>query len=384
MKAPLRIGIDGEALRAPLSGVGQYVLQLARGLDELLPDALFFAYARLPAERLVLPSPRWVLRQEAWPPLRRLPSFAWLKTRGARLCRRDRLDVFWGGRTLHPHLGAPVRTVCTVHDLNHLIVPETMERATRWSHRLWFRGDVEAADVVVSNSLGTAQRLGSLLGVPVQGVVTPGLGAQFKPLAEAQRPAALAALRALGIEPPYLLSVATLEPRKNVEALFRAFVDLRRRDELPACQLVLAGARGWQDDELLAELRAAQGDGVVLPGFVPDALMPALYGCAHALVCPSRYEGYGMPVLEARACGTPVVVSDIPELRESGGAHALLISPTAAGIRIGLQRAMRLTPHVEPGLNERHSWRRQAQLLAALMTRRNASQRLPTVATAPR
>ena len=379
----LRIGIDGEALRTPLSGVGQYVLQLARGLDELMPDASFYAYARLPADRLQLPSPRWTLRQEPHAALRRLPSFAWLKTRGRQLCRRDRLDVFWAGRTLHPRLAAPVRTVCTVHDLNHLIVPETMEAATRWSHRLWLRGDVEAADVVVSNSLGTAQRLGSLLGVPVQGVVTPGLGAQYRPLDEAQRPAALAALKSLGIEPPYLLSVATLEPRKNVEALFRAWLDLRRRDELPECRLVLAGARGWQDEELLAEIRAARDEGVVLPGFVPDALMPALYACAQALVCPSHYEGYGMPVLEARACGTRVAVTDIPELRESGGAHALLISPTPAGIRIGLQRAMKLAPHIEPGLTERHSWRRQAQLLAALMTRRQAGQRV-SVATAPR
>jgi glycosyltransferase involved in cell wall biosynthesis len=382
--AALRIGIDGEALRTPLSGVGQYVLQLARGLDELLPDATFFAYARLPAERLVLPSPRWVLRREPLAPLRRLPSFAWLKTRGAQLCRHDRLDVFWAGRTLHPHLAAPVRTVSTVHDLNHLIVPGTMEAATRWSHRLWLRGDVEAADIVVANSLGTAQRLGSLLGVPVQGVVTPGLASRYRPLAADQRPVALAALRKLGIEPPYLLSVATLEPRKNVEALFRAFVALRRDGELAGCQLVLAGARGWRDDALLAELRAARADGVVVPGFVPDRLMPALYACAQALLCPSRYEGYGMPVLEARACGTRVVVTDIPELRESGGAHALLIEPSAAGIRAGLQRAMTLAPRIEPGLTERHAWRRQAQLLAALMTRRRAGQQVPTVATAPR
>lgn len=382
--AGLRIGIDGEALRSPLSGVGQYVLQLARGLDELLPDASFYAYARLPAERLVLPSPRWVLRVEPWPALRTLPSFAWLKTRGARMCRHDRLDVFWAGRTLHPHLGAPVRTVCTVHDLNHLIVPETMELPTRWSHRLWLRGDVHGADVVVANSLGTAQRLGNLLGIPVQGVVSPGLDSRYRPLDEADRPAALAALRRLGIEPPYLLSVATLEPRKNVEALYRAFIDLRRRDELPDCRLVLAGARGWQDERLMDELHAARGDGVVLPGFVPDELMPALYGCAKALVCPSLYEGFGMPVLEARACGTRVVVSDTPELREAGGAHALFIQPTVAGIRAGLQRAMKLSPQIEPGLTQRHSWRRQAQLLAALMTRRTAPRQFASAVNAPR
>jgi glycosyltransferase involved in cell wall biosynthesis len=373
--AALRIGIDGEALRAPLSGVGQYVLQLSRALDDLLPDAQFFAYARLPAARLVLPSPRWVLRQEPRRALRRLPSFVWLKTAGARLCRRDRLDVFWAGRSLHPRLPAPVHTVCTVHDLNHLIVPETMETSTLWSHRLWLGGDVAHADVVAANSLGTAQRVCTLLGVPVQGVVTPGLGEQFRPLADAERPAVLAALRNRGIVPPYLLSVATLEPRKNVELLFRAFVELRRAGELPGCRLVLAGARGWRNDALLRELRAARGEGVVLPGFVPDVLMPALYACAQALVCPSLYEGFGMPVLEARACGTRVVVSDTPELRESGGPHALVIEPSLAGIRDGLRRAMTLPPLIEPGLAQRHSWQHHAALLAALMTRRTPAQR---------
>lgn len=384
MSTGMRIGIDGEALRAPLSGVGQYVLQLARGLEEQLPDAAFFAYSRLPSTRLVLPSARWILRVEPSRVLRRLPSFVWLKTRGAALCRRDHLDVFWAGRTLHPRLGPPVRTVCTVHDLNHLIVPETMALPTRWSHHLWLRGDVEAADVVVANSLGTAQRLTNLLGIVVNGVVTPGLDRRYQPLAEADHPAARVALLRLGIKPPYLLSVATLEPRKNVEALVQAFISLRRHNELPECSLVLAGARGWRDDRLLRRLRAARGDGVILPGYVPDALMPALYGFAEALVCPSLYEGFGMPVLEARACGTRVVVSDTPELREAGGAHAVLIQPTVSGIRGGLQRAMALAPQVEPGLTERHSWRQQAQLLAALMTRCSAPLRFASALDAPR
>lgn len=365
--AALRIGIDGEALRAPLSGVGQYVLQLARGLEALLPDAQFLAYARLPAERLVLPSPRWLLRREPQAALRRLPSFLWLKTRGAQLCGADRLDVFWAGRTLHPRLPSPVRTVCTVHDLNHLLVPETMEAATRWSHRLWLRGDVARADVVVANSAGTAQRVRERLGLPVHGVVTPGLDARLRPLAETERPAALAALASLGIAPPYLLSVATLEPRKNVEALYRAFVDLRRRGELGDCRLVLAGARGWRNAALLRELESAGADGVVLPGFVPDALMPALYGCAQALVCASLYEGYGMPVLEARACGTPVVVNDTPELRESGGAGAIVMPPGEAGLRDGLRRARDAVAPVEPDLALHHAWRRRAEELAMLM-----------------
>src|ERR1700692_3161126 len=96
---PLRIGIDGDALRTPLSGVGYYIFNLARELDGLLPEAYFIAYSRLPAARVALPSPRWQLRTEPRAGLRRLPSFVWLKTRAGAMCAKDGLDVFWAGRT---------------------------------------------------------------------------------------------------------------------------------------------------------------------------------------------------------------------------------------------------------------------------------------------
>lgn len=114
----LRIGIDGDALRAPLSGVGYYIFNLCRELDALLPEALFIAYSRLPATAVLLPSPRWQLRTEPLAALRRLPSFVWLKTRCRAMCTADRVDVFWAGRTLHPRLNGGVHTVCSVHDLN--------------------------------------------------------------------------------------------------------------------------------------------------------------------------------------------------------------------------------------------------------------------------
>jgi hypothetical protein len=103
-----------------------------------------------------------------------------------------------------------------------------MARSTLWSHRLWLRGDVARADCVLANSQGTARRIQSLLRLPVHGVVPPGLSEAYRPPAPADRAAALAALASLGIAPPYLLSVATLGPRKNV-VLVRAFVDLKRR-----------------------------------------------------------------------------------------------------------------------------------------------------------
>jgi len=363
-----RIGIDGEALKTPLSGVGKYVFQLCRELERALPEAEFFAYFRVTPERLALPSRRWCLRREAVPVLRRVPSFVWLKTRAARLCREDNLDVFWAGRTLHPRLGPRVRTVCSVHDLNHRIVPETMQRSTRWSHRLWFERDVALADCVVTNSEGTRQRLFELLGIHASGVVWPGLDPAFAAFAGAT-PADTTFLQELGIRPPYLLSVGTLEPRKNVELLFRAFLSLKQSGQLPSYQLVLAGAQGWQGRRLGRELSGARAQGVRLVGYVPEERLPALYASAEALVLASSYEGFGMPALEARACGTRVVISNLPELCEAGGPHATRVEPTVAGVRAGILRALAAPRRPEPGLAERHAWCVGAAALARWLRR---------------
>lgn len=344
-------------MRLPLAGVGSYVMNLCQALETALPDAEFFVYSRLPRSKLELPSRYWKLRNETVGTFRSLPSFLWLKTRGRGMCLADQLDVFWAGRTIHPGLPPPVQTVCSVHDLNHVLVPETMEPSARWSHRLWFRRDLRSATTIVANSHGTAERISSTFRLPVQYVVTPGLGVQFR---NASRRAidstALRRLSALGIRLPYLLSVATLEPRKNVAILLQAYLELKRSGVLTGHQLVIAGARGWRCRKLERELTAGRDQDLLLAGYVDDALMPTLYAAADALILPSRYEGFGMPVLEARACGTRVVVSDVPELRESGGPNAIVVEPTVAGVRAGIVEAIASPPALEEHLHSTYAW----------------------------
>lgn len=365
----LRIGIDGDALRTPLSGVGQYVYQLCAALEPLLSAGTELrVYTRHPARALALPSPRFVVRQEPHAALRKLPSFVWLKTRGRQLCERDGIDAFWAGRTLHPSLPPPVRTVSTVHDLNHLLVPETMQRATRVSHALWFARDLRRADRVIANSEGTAQKLAERLGLEADAVVHPGVDPRFRPLDASGRAHTLRELAALGVRPPYLLCVGTLEPRKNVAATFRAFLALKAEGALPAHQLVLAGARGWQDPALAKALADAHPQGVRLPGFVPDALLPGLYALADLVLVPSLYEGFGMPALEARACGARVLVSETPELREAAGAQGVAVPPTVAGIRAGILHALALDePPASAEAHRAFRWDVGARQLALLL-----------------
>jgi glycosyltransferase involved in cell wall biosynthesis len=341
---PLRIGIDGEALRLPMTGVGRYVFHIGRELEALLPRAQFFVYARGPADTLALPSDRWQLRLECDARWRRLPSVAWVKWRSAAMARQDKLDLYWAGRTLMPTLPDRVKTISTVHDLNCWVVPETMPFKHRWAHRIWFGRDVRAAHHVVANSLGTATRLFDRLGVRADAVACPGVEACFVPataMAQESEEAGLpAALGQIGLRPPYLLAVATLEPRKNLAQLLQAYTALRREGLLPEFQLALIGAPGWGPPDLVNALEAAKSQGVVCTGYLPDALMPALYRHAHALVFPSLYEGFGMPVIEARACGTRVVVSDVPELREVAGADGTVVAITPQGLRDGILRSL--------------------------------------------
>jgi glycosyltransferase involved in cell wall biosynthesis len=371
----LRIGVDGDALRTPLSGVGKYVFNLCRELEVLLPGACFIAYSRLPAKAILLPSPQWLLRSEPVAAFRRLPSFVWFKTRGRAMCVSDGVEVFWAGRTLHPKLGNGVRTVGTVHDLNHLVMPNTMQFQTRWSNRLWFRGDILSADCVLANSYGTADRVRTLIGAEVTDVVLPGVTSHFRPPPSTRELEIPGDLSRLGVKLPYLLSVATPEPRKNLNAVLSAYIDLKRDGRLAKHQLVLAGPRGWKNRALEQRLSEASAFGVVLAGYVPDELMPMLYAGADALVFPSLYEGFGIPVLEARACGARVVTTDSTELREAGDKHVIYIQPTVEGIKAGILQAISL-PKPPPAVGR--TWNEGARILARALCERQVSKPIPS------
>ncbi|WP_089170190.1 glycosyltransferase family 4 protein [Azotobacter chroococcum] len=364
-----RIGIDGDALRKPLSGVGQYVFNLCQELDELLPATQFFVYTRLAPEQVAMPATRWIVRQEPLPLARKLPSFIWLKTRGAALARQDQLDVFWAGRTIHPGRQSARRLVSTVHDLNHRLVPETMEWITRCSHMVWFDRDVRSADIIFANSQGTSDRLLHWAGRAADMIIYPGVRPDFRPLDAAERQAALDTLVALGIVPPYVLAVSTLEPRKNIGALVEAFVRLKQRGELSSHKLVLVGARGWQNEALARKITDNAANGIVLPGYVPDKLMPAVFALADVLVMPSLYEGFGMPVQEARAVGTPVIVSDVPELKEAAAGQAQVVAPNVEAIENALLQILALSPHQRQDVSGKiQSWRNSAQCMAKALT----------------
>lgn len=318
----LKVGIDGHALHGRRTGVGRMVYELSRVLDGIM-DAEFHVYTNKHVE-LPPVTKRWIVHCDSRPLARKLKSNMWLKTFCGPLCEKDGIDVFWATASFLPRMSTNIRTVLMVYDLNFAIVPDSMPFASQIVFRLFFRRDVRRADRIVAISNGTSNRLHDLCRRKADVVVYPGIDAQFvRPPDEIIQ----SVLRRHGISRPYLLGLATWEPRKNLQALIEAFGQLKKNGVLPHHTLVLAGGRGWKDSKLADLVRKSSN---VLPlGFVEDEDLPALYAGADLFIFPSLYEGYGMPVAEALACGSQVLASDIPELREAGGSTAHYVNPDA-------------------------------------------------------
>ncbi len=241
------------------------------------------------------------------------------------------LETFFGRHDLYffpnfvayPHVGG--KSVVVVHDLTFERVPQYVDRKNVDFLKKFVPSSVAQADHVVVNSEFTKDDLISTYRVPVDKVtvVYPGVDPQvFYPQNEKDK---IAVKRKYGIKKPFLLYLGTLEPRKNVPAVVRAYAALSNRKDF---NLVLAGKKGWLYEEIFhtVEDLGLQKD-VIFTDYVPDEDRPRLLSAAEVFVYPSFFEGFGMPVVEAQACGVPVVTSANTSLPEVVGDTALLVDP---------------------------------------------------------
>ncbi|MDR6453089.1 glycosyltransferase family 4 protein [Variovorax paradoxus] len=343
----MRIGVDARYLAGNLTGTGRYVREILLCLDDLLPDVEWLLYTRRPIA-LDWPSARWRVVVDPHPLWRLLPGLVWVKLRLGSLAQRDSLDAFWAAGTLSPSLKTMI--VATVYDLNHVLVPETMRLVNRFAFRRWFTPDVRAASQVITISQGTATRLRELVGRSADGVAVP--GSRWSGMG-------VMVFEGRPFDDPYVLSVATREPRKNLSSLITAFAALKARGLIPRHLLVLVGNSGWGK-----KLEALHGDRPVWLrelGYVPDHKMAALFAHAHILVQPSHYEGFGMPAAEAASFGTRVVATDIPELREAAGPFGVFTRPDPESVAQGILDALAMPdPSPYPG----SSWKDAAEVMA--------------------
>lgn len=251
-----------------------------------------------------------------------------------RVVRRLKIDLLHGAAFAGPLVTA-CSQVITVHDLSFLRHPEFFRIGNRLYLRTITGTSCRRAAAVIAVSDFTAREVVALLDVPAERVVTihHGVAPRFKPLPVDQ---VAAFRRRKGLPERFLLFLGTLEPRKNLIRLVRAFHELHD----PRLHLVLAGAQGWFYKDIYAEVARLQlSDRVHFPGYVSAEEQAFWYNAARAFVYVSTYEGFGMPVLEALACGVPAVTASTTSLPEAGGGGALAVPPAdEAALADALQR----------------------------------------------
>jgi glycosyltransferase involved in cell wall biosynthesis len=267
------------------------------------------------------------------------------------------------------------RGILTVHDLAFLLHPECAHDRLRDYLEAVVPRSVRRADLVIVDSENTRNDVVVLLGIPPGRVevVPGGVEGRFEPVHDEEQLAR--ARQVLGVkEAPFILSVGVLEPRKNLTTLMDAFAILKHSGKAPDHKLVLAGGRGWLMDGILAHYADSPvHDDILFPGFVPDELLPAIYTAADVLAFPSLYEGFGLPILEAMACGAPVVSSNTSCLPEVAEGAAVLVAPESAEeLAAALERAL-----TDESL--RADLRRLGRARAAQYTWRGAAEKLLNV-----
>jgi glycosyltransferase involved in cell wall biosynthesis len=318
----MHVGLDALPLMSPRTGVGHYTLELARALAALSSENTF----ELLAYRQLDPATRDEVEAHCPPNLHvniRRRYQKWWAIGLPQYMRRARLDLFHGTNYEVP-LWNKRRNVLTIHDLSLLLHPDKHETnlAQRARRRLPIM--VRSASIIITATEHVKREICENLGASADRVrITPYAPRRiFQPAPGTE---SLAVRRRLGIEEEFILFVGTLEPRKNLYTLVRAFEEIIRSVSRPP-QLVIAGGEGWLMDELTSFADPSRlGNRLRLTGYLPDEDLRALYSSCIAFVFPSIYEGFGLPPLEAMACGAPVIASDIPVFRETLGKSAQLV-----------------------------------------------------------
>jgi len=329
----MRIAMNVEQLfhQVP-GGIGRYTLHLFRALSSTIPDIEPVGFSALHrkhtavalATRLKLPQPplrlplvRPIL-YDSWHLLGG-PPLPFGMAAGPRQIPNPNLDVDRDVDLVHaPSLAIPPKgkrpLVVTVHDIAEIRVPETLTRRGRRFHRQGLAAAIRHADAFLTVSHTAKEEFCEHTGIPADRVTVTHLGTD---LTRASSEDIARVRKKYGLhDTPYILFLGTLEPRKNLSTLMEAFLDLTRETDL-AHSLVVAGPKGWgKTSDTIATHARALGNRAILPGYVAETDLPALYKGADLFAFPSLYEGFGLPVIEAQAQGTPVVCSTDPALCE--------------------------------------------------------------------
>jgi glycosyltransferase involved in cell wall biosynthesis len=332
----IRIGFDARLVYYRQAGIGQYILHLVQGLARVVkssnsgrpgPDEMqsqrpprynLWVFRSRKAPPLDLPS--WVDQAKLW-----TPSHHRFESRALVAELASKHLALLHSPDFIPPFGGRFRSVITVHDLNFIHFPQFLTPSSARYYGQIHRA-VQRADHILTDSNWTRADVLNLLDVPAERVTTVHLAADpvYRPITDRQE--VRRAVHSYGLPAEFIIFVGTLEPRKNVPALLKALRQLHDRGY--GVDLAIVGRKGWLYEEIFATVAALRlSDHVHFLRDVPNDDLARLYNAAQCLTLPSHYEGFGLPPLEAMACGTPVVVSNRSSLPEVVGEAGLLIDP---------------------------------------------------------
>lgn len=365
----MRIAIDATSLPPTPLGAANYIVSLTTALADLHPaERILVLVQPQHASRFSDHEQLEIVGVSRAGPLRRV---IWEQTVLPLVCRRLKVDLLHSPHYSRPLL-LPCRSVVTVHDLTFFLLPEVHLAYKRLFFRAMTRVAARRAQALIVPSQSTCTDLRRITRVAESRVhmVPYGIGPSFRPVRDPDRRRAIA--ERYGLPNEFLLYVGNLEPRKNLPRLLEAYARLPARQVVPP--LVMAGTRGWKDSLLRKTMeRLNLGRRVVTPGYIPQEDLPTVYSMATALVYPSLYEGFGLPVLEAMACGTPVITSNVSSMPEVAGDAALLVSPEDTETLAGALERMLGEPDLRAELSQRglvrareFTWRRAAESTLAV------------------
>lgn len=305
----MKIAINATLLSAPNFGIRTYVSNLIRYLPQIDMQNTYTIFSG--SKGSSVPALRILWEQLVMPFVINNGSF----------------DVFHSPDHTLPVLPLRAKKIVTVHDLSFYKHPETFPWMKRSYKKLITPGSLRRADAVIADSASTKKDIIDIFGEPEDkiSVVHIGVGEEFKKIDD---PAALKQLKdQRGLDRPFILFVGTLEKRKNIEGLIDAYI-IAVREQGVSHDLVVVGRKGWLYEGVFKKVRGAGMQDRIK--FIFDARqeeLPLIYNLADLFVYPSVYEGFGLPVLEAMACGTAVITSNVSSLPEVAGDAAVLVDP---------------------------------------------------------
>ena len=323
----MRVGLDGYPLSEPLTGVGHYTLELSRALAQKFPSCQF---------ELVSPKPfaGTVVEDNQLPNL----TFVTAKSSSIRghwwsiglplYAKKAGFDLFHGTNFELP-LWNNRRSVLTIHDLSTLLYPELHRQPLVRRARVRLPLAAKMARAIITPTAAVKREVCDRLKIKPEKIapIHEAPRSFFRPVTAGE---SFAVRERLGIKDEFLLFVGTLEPRKNLLTLLKALAQIAR-DTLLRPQLVIAGGEGWLMSETEGFVNSSGvAEQLLFTGYLQDAELRALYSSCRAFIYPSIYEGFGLPPLEAMACGAPVIASKIGALQEVLGDAAVLIDPLDA------------------------------------------------------